>query len=86
MFPFGYTFGAGPKPSVPRKIAKTTKKPVSAETRESIRDLIKSSEPHKFADPNRKPISSERRAQVAAVQEVEMAWAGYDAIQAPLTL
>jgi hypothetical protein len=93
MFPFGHTFGAGPNPSVPRKIANPIKKPVSAGTRESIRDLIKSSEPRKFADPKRKPISNERRAvieeeekEVAAVQEVEMAWAGFDSIQAPLTL
>jgi hypothetical protein len=64
MFPFGYTFGAGANPSVPRKIAKPTKKPVSAETLESIRDLIKSSEPRKFADPKRKPISNERRADI----------------------
>jgi hypothetical protein len=93
MPPFTFTFKSGTGPSTTRKIATPSKTSTSSEARETIHSLIKSSQPRKFADPKRTPISDDLRAaiaaeenELAAVQEVEMAWASDDAIPIPHTL
>jgi hypothetical protein len=69
MSPNQFTCEAGTGPFVTRKIAKPSKKHISAKTRESVQSLINSSQLKKFVETKRKPILNERRVAIEAEEE-----------------